>query len=135
MCRVLDEPKSQAIKRQEMKILGEILGPDQCSSYEILFYEVLDIPLQELENKRYLRVVWRDHKGVPQKTYNLLLPKDAKVSTAINELGSQRQISTKIRMMEIKNNRIFQVFVPDLEVASLTSMHSIYAEVHLYILS
>merc|ERR1719473_473232 len=70
-----DLPKPQPIKYRGVETLQEMLTSFQKST-EQLFYEALDIPPQEYEAKKALKVSWHNSAAEEVTTVSLLLNKD-----------------------------------------------------------
>ena len=66
--------------------LQEALTSFQKST-DILFYEVLDIPLVEYEAKKSLKIAWHSPQGEEVSVLNLLLDKEATVGHALEALA------------------------------------------------
>ena len=77
-----DLPKPQPIKFRGVETLLDMLTSFQKST-DILFYEVLDIPLREYEAKKALKVSWHNGAGRRGRVLNLLLDREATVGRAL----------------------------------------------------
>jgi ubiquitin carboxyl-terminal hydrolase 7 len=137
-----DLPKPQPIKYRGVETLQEVLTSFQKSTDQ-LFYEVLDIPLQEYESKKSLKVSWHSPSAEEVCVINLLLDKEATVGHALQELVRRPELSTKVaaaggggapqidhplsgrrlRMMEVFNHRIYKVFNESDDIDSINDQY------------
>lgn len=100
-------------------------------SNEIVYYEVLDITLKEMEQKREFEVTWRNLKSEPVRTYKLLLPKLSSLKDVTTELKKLVTLETKsqqIRFLEISNNKIHSILPPEEDLAALSNLFTVSAE-------
>ena len=132
-----DLPKPQPIKHRGVETLQEMLTSFQKSTDQ-LFYEILDIPLQEYESKKSLRVSWHSPSAEEVCVVNLLLDKEATVGQALAELARRPELSTKaapagavehplagrrMRMMEVFNHRIYKIFNDGDDIESINDQY------------
>jgi len=82
-----DLPKPQPIKYRGVDNLQEMLTSFQKMS-DILFYEQLEIPLEQFEAKKSLKISWHNSAAEEVKVLNLLLNKESTVGDALKELSS-----------------------------------------------
>ncbi|KAI3915068.1 hypothetical protein MKW92_007257 [Papaver armeniacum] len=102
------KPKSQAIRYQ---------GFDNLSRYyqttDILYYEVLEIPLPELEGLKTLKVEFRHSTKNDTDVHSITLPRQSTVGDVINYLKTKVELShpdAELRLMEIYNHKIWKIF-------------------------
>lgn len=67
----LAQPRSIPLKRADWISLGEVLNNQQMNT--ILYFEILDLPLSEIENSREVKVIWRNKKGEPRVNFFFLV--------------------------------------------------------------
>jgi ubiquitin carboxyl-terminal hydrolase 7 len=112
--------------------LGQLLGNESNPiSNEILYYEILDIPVKEMEQKREFLVTWRNLKSEPVQTFKLLLPKISTlkdVSAELMKLVTFESNSQQIRFLEVDKCKIHAILPPEEDLASLSNLFSVYAE-------
>ena len=131
-----DLPKPHPIKYRGVDTLQDMLTSFQKSTDQ-LFYEVLDIPLQEYEAKKSLKVSWHNSSADEVTSLNLLLDKEATVATALEELARIAPSSPtrnnapqepphplqngprRLRMMEVFNHRVYKIFQETDEIDSI----------------
>lgn len=108
-------PKPSPVRHRGVATLDAALVHYQTPS-TTLYYEVLDMPLPQLELLKPLRVEWFPAGGSPA-THTLMLPREATVGDALSELalkvgddaGHERR-PHGLRLVEIYCSRIFKVF-------------------------
>ena len=84
---------------------------------DTLFFESLDVPVAELENKKALKVSWHAYKPDVTEALSLLLPRDAFVSDVLQMAKGMVKLdpehgSGKLRLMEVWTNKIHKVRTP-----------------------
>ncbi|KNC97639.1 uncharacterized protein SPPG_07108 [Spizellomyces punctatus DAOM BR117] len=104
----------------------------------ILLYDLLDIPVAELETKRYLKVTFADTQNKEHGPFDILLSKTAKVSDVLADITdklqsdaikTERKGSGKLRMFECSNSsRIVRVLQPEDAVSIIKEGADIYVE-------
>ncbi|XP_037414267.1 ubiquitin carboxyl-terminal hydrolase 13-like isoform X2 [Triticum dicoccoides] len=112
----LQQPKHQYIKYRSIDHLSDMLllrNPNQMS--DILYYEILDIPLPELQGLITLRVAF--HQATPNEVlfHIIRLPKGSTYSDLIDDLKSRVQLSrsdAELRLFQVNNNKIWKVYQP-----------------------
>jgi ubiquitin carboxyl-terminal hydrolase 7 len=74
------QPK-QVLKRSLNQAVSEIIQPSYIAHQTpTILYELLDVPISELETKRSLKVVWTGQHNKEEATYSFLLPKTNSVA-------------------------------------------------------
>jgi hypothetical protein len=127
----LEQPRAKPIKRlQQQQTLTEFLTPYYTNgSTDILYYEQLDVPLEELENKTCVKISWLNYRG-ENTMYSILVPKEATLTDVANELiqirtqeaktGGAAPLATgRIRILRVVNNRINNVFPLSQKISTL----------------
>jgi ubiquitin carboxyl-terminal hydrolase 7 len=105
-----------------------VSGSYQGTLSDILYYEHLEISLIELETKKELKVSWRDNAEV-KKTHNLLMPKEATIADVISQIQLAEQTTSKLRIFEIWNNKIYKIFKQEDLISQITDNTALFAEV------
>ena len=82
---------------------------------DIQYYEVLDIPLPDLEQLKTLKVSFHTNKAEEVSVQNIRLPKDSVVQDVLNELKTLVTLdadngSGDLRMMEVFYHKIYKEF-------------------------
>eukprot|EP01102_Stenamoeba_stenopodia_P001343 TRINITY_DN1114_c0_g1_i2.p1 TRINITY_DN1114_c0_g1~~TRINITY_DN1114_c0_g1_i2.p1 ORF type:complete len:796 (+),score=163.76 TRINITY_DN1114_c0_g1_i2:1228-3615(+) len=118
-----EQPKPKPIKRLEQTTLSDMLSTfyPYGNPSDILYYETLDIPLQEYENKISLKLAWQKPGGELVGNQVLLVPKDATLAEAVNELLKTLSLpppTRKVRVFRVINGKISQVMQLSTKVSS-----------------
>ena len=127
------------IKRQVHPTLGQALTP-QWGSYgnmaqraDALYYEVLDMSLEELERKRLLKVHWITEGINKDELIDVLVPKTGTVKDLITGLAAKLKlddnVSQDIRILEIQNHKILREPRVDLPLTHMMDNTTCLAEV------
>ncbi|XP_041999988.1 ubiquitin C-terminal hydrolase 12-like isoform X1 [Salvia splendens] len=106
------QPKPQPIKYQGAERLTEMLiHYNQIS--DILYYEVLDIPLPELQGLKTLKVAFHHATKDEVVIHTIRLPKQSTVGDVINDLKSKVELShpdAELRLLEVFYHKIYKIF-------------------------
>lgn len=120
-----DAPRGVPLKRNEDRKLSDLLGLTR-----VLYYELLDISVAEMESKKVLSIHWHSLNLQYMTTYKVLVPKDGKIGDILTQLYQQVELtnsntnqnsettqgtdhpvgSGKIRLMEVWQSKIFKIF-------------------------
>ncbi|CAJ1967995.1 unnamed protein product [Sphenostylis stenocarpa] len=106
------QPKPQPIKYRGMEHLSDMLIHYNQTS-DILYYEVLDIPLPELQCLKTLKITFHHATKDEVVTHTIRLPKHSIVSDVINDLKSKVDLShpdAELRLLEVFYHKIYKVF-------------------------
>ena len=133
-----NKPKG-LIKRQTNPTLGQALTP-QWGSYsnmaqraDTLFYEVLDMSLEELEKKKSLKVWWLTEGISKEESVDLLVPKIGAVKDVVAGLSAKLKLdddtSRDVRILEVQNCKILREPRMDLPLTHMMDHSIIMAEV------
>ncbi|KAI3966512.1 hypothetical protein MKW92_038739 [Papaver armeniacum] len=105
-------PMPQAIRYRGVGHLSEMFTRYNRSA-KVLYYEVLDIPLPELQCLKCLKVVFCHAAKDDKVVYNIRLPKQSTVADVINDLKTKVELShpgAELRLLDIFMHRIREVF-------------------------
>ncbi|XP_026420624.1 ubiquitin carboxyl-terminal hydrolase 13-like [Papaver somniferum] len=106
------KPKPQAIKYQGIGHLSEMLIHFHRTS-DILYYEVLDVPLPELQDLKTLKIAFPYSTRNDMVVHSIRLPKQSTVGDLINDLKTKVELShpdAELRLLEVFSHKIFKVF-------------------------
>ncbi|CAM6093835.1 unnamed protein product [Calypogeia fissa] len=109
------QPKPQPIKYCGVERLSDMLVHYNQTS-DILYFETLDLPLQELQGLKTLKIAFHNAKTEELSVHNIRLPKQSKVGDVINELKGKVELSSpkaELRILEVfyqKYTRHVQLF-------------------------
>ncbi|KAL0031727.1 hypothetical protein WJX79_003396 [Trebouxia sp. C0005] len=107
------QPKPQAMRfpTQEQDL------PDMLQHFgqttDTLFYEVLDLPLPQLERLKTLKIAFHGEKAEEVAQHQLRLPKDSCIEHVLEELRKllpADYASTPLRLLQIYWSKIYKVF-------------------------
>ncbi|KAH1189847.1 Ubiquitin carboxyl-terminal hydrolase 13 [Glycine max] len=106
------QPKPQSIKYRGMEHLSDMLIHSNQTS-DILYYEVLDIPLPELQCLKTLKIAFHHDTNDEVVIHTIRLPRHSTVSDVINDLKSKVDLShpdAELRLLEIFYHKIYKIF-------------------------
>ena len=131
------QPKS-IIKRALNQSVTDITQINYYSQQPsvIVFYELLDISIVELETKKSLKVIWTGRNNKEEQSYPFLLPKTSSFSELGDNLSKTVKMqpggSGRIRIFEISSNGRSQRECSGAEmIGNLPEQCDLYAEVSL----
>ncbi|CAL5363268.1 unnamed protein product [Camellia sinensis] len=107
------QPKPQPIKYRGVEHLSDMLVHHNQTS-DILYYEVLDIPLPELQNLKTLKVAF--HHATKDEVvviHTRTLPKQSTVGDVINDLKTKVKLSrpnAELRLLQTGYHKIYKIF-------------------------
>ena len=99
----------------------------------LLFYELLDVSLEELERKKYVKLSYLENGIKEHGPHTLLIEKTA----TLEELASvffktleldQSELTRRYRFVEVSNNRRVKVLSPNDMISFLPEYSSLYLE-------
>ncbi|KAH7332209.1 hypothetical protein KP509_20G075300 [Ceratopteris richardii] len=108
------QPKSQPLKYRGAERLSDMLVhynqvSDQYS--DILYFEVLDIPLPELQGLKTLKVSFHNQKTEEVAVHNIRLPKQSTIGDVIHELMKKVELSkpkAELHILETFYHKIYK---------------------------
>ncbi|XP_035546154.1 ubiquitin carboxyl-terminal hydrolase 13-like isoform X2 [Juglans regia] len=106
------QPKPQPIKYRGVEHLSDMLVHYNQSS-DILYYEVLDIPLPELQGLKTLKVAFHHATKDEVVIHTIRLPKQSTVGDVINDLKTKVELSdpnAELRLLEVFYHKIYKIF-------------------------
>ncbi|KAI7751498.1 hypothetical protein M8C21_022572, partial [Ambrosia artemisiifolia] len=106
------QPKPQPIKYRGVEHLSDILAHYNQTS-DILYYEVLDIPLPEMQGLRTLKVAFYQATKDEVVMHTIRLPKQSTVGDVMNNLKTKVELSHKdaeLRLLEVFCHKIYKTF-------------------------
>lgn len=122
------------IKRNAPQVLAQILQPTYISQITTtgLFYEILDLPLVELETKKIIKVKWLPDGINTVETHDLLIPKNGQVSDVLKTLQAKLNLDQEkmdqIRLFEGHSGKFLKFITPDFSVLGIPEYVDVYAE-------
>ncbi|XP_052200114.1 ubiquitin C-terminal hydrolase 12-like isoform X1 [Diospyros lotus] len=106
------QPKPHPIKYRAAERLLEMLVHYNQTS-DILYYEVLDIPLPELQCLKTLKVAFHHATKDEVVIHNIRLPRQSTVGDVLNELKKKVELShanAELRMVEVFYHKMYKIF-------------------------
>ncbi|XP_062173883.1 ubiquitin C-terminal hydrolase 12-like isoform X3 [Alnus glutinosa] len=106
------QPKPQPIKYRGAEHLSDMLVHYNQTS-DILYYEVLDIPLPELQGLKTLKVAFHHATKEEVVIHTIRLPKQSTVGDVINDLKTKVELShpnAELRLLEVFYHKIYKIF-------------------------
>ena len=90
-----------------------------------LYYQVISIPIDQLENKRQFKCVWVANQLKEERELALFPNKDGTVSDLLNEAREQVDLQPdgtgKLRLLEIISSKVFNIVSNDVPLEHLIS--------------
>ncbi|GFP97183.1 ubiquitin carboxyl-terminal hydrolase 12 [Phtheirospermum japonicum] len=121
------QPKPHPIKYRGVdNLLDMLLNYNQTS--DILYYEILDMPLPELQGLRTLKVAFRNATNHEMEIHNIRVPKEGIVSDVLDDLRlkwhnvAQAELShpeAELRLLEVFSHRIYKIFSSSEKIESI----------------
>ncbi len=98
-------PKT-VLKRNSNQTVSEIVSPSYLQGQaSLLYYELLDVSITELEVKRSLKIYWTGHNNKEESVHPFLLHKTTSINELIDHLAKVVKLSPegsqKIRIFEV----------------------------------
>ncbi|KAK3228593.1 hypothetical protein Dsin_000474 [Dipteronia sinensis] len=106
------QPKPTPIKYRGMEHLSDMLAHYNQTS-DVLYYEVLDIPLPELQGLKTLKVAFHHASKDDVVTHTIRLQKQSTVADVINYLKTKVELShpnAELRLLEVFYHKIYKIF-------------------------
>ncbi|KAI3692602.1 hypothetical protein L6452_32422 [Arctium lappa] len=105
------QPKPQPSKYRGVEHLSDMLAHYNQTS-DILYYEVLDIPLPELQSLKTLKVAFHHATKDEVVIHTIRLPKQSTVGDVISDLKTKVELShrdAELRLLEVFYHKIYKV--------------------------
>ncbi|XP_038981966.1 ubiquitin carboxyl-terminal hydrolase 12-like isoform X4 [Phoenix dactylifera] len=119
------QPKPQPIKyRGAEHLLDMLVHYNQTT--DILYYEVLDIPLPELQGLKTLKVAFHHATKDEVAVHCIRLPKNSTVGDVINELKTKVELShpnAELRLLEVFYHKIYKIFPPNEKIENINDQY------------
>ncbi|KAK8941776.1 Ubiquitin carboxyl-terminal hydrolase 13 [Platanthera guangdongensis] len=125
------QPKLHSIKFRDVEHLSDMLVHYNQIS-DVLYYEVLDIPLPELQGLKTLKVAFHHATKDEIAIHTVRLPKNSIVGDVINDLKTKVELShpdAELRLLEVFFHKIYKIFPPNEKIGNIKDHYwSIRAE-------
>ncbi|KAB2028150.1 hypothetical protein ES319_D05G079300v1 [Gossypium barbadense] len=119
------QPKPQPIKYCGVDHLSDMLFHYNQTS-DILYFEVLDIPLPELQGLKTLKVAFHHAAKDEVVIRTIRLPKQSTVGDVINDLKTKVELShpdAELRLLEVFYNKIYKIFPPNEKIENINDQY------------
>ncbi|WRX33029.1 Peptidase C19 [Theobroma cacao] len=119
------QPKPQPIKYRGVDHLSDMLIHYNQTS-DILYYEVLDIPLPELQCLKTLKVAFHHATKDEVVIHTIRLPKQSTVGDVINDLKTKVELShpnAELRLLEVFYHKIYKIFPPNEKIENINDQY------------
>ncbi|KAH7420842.1 hypothetical protein KP509_13G025300 [Ceratopteris richardii] len=119
------QPKPQPIKYRGVDRLSEMLAHYTQVS-DILYYEILDIPLPELQGLKTLKVAFHNNRTEEVSVLSVRLPKQSTIGDVINELKGKVERSSphaELRILEVFYHKIYKVFSVNEKIENINDQY------------
>ncbi|KAL6005120.1 CSN-associated deubiquitinating enzyme Ubp12 [Asimina triloba] len=119
------QPKPQPIKYRGVEHLSDMLVHYNQTS-DILYYEVLDIPLPELQGLKTLKVAFHHATKDEVVIHTIRLPKQSTVGDVINDLKTKVELShpnAELRLLEVFYHKIYKIFPPSEKIENINDQY------------
>ncbi|CAN1258519.1 Ubiquitin C-terminal hydrolase 12 [Linum perenne] len=119
------QPKPQPIKYRGLDHLSDMLVHYNQTS-DILYYEVLDIPLPELQGLKTLKVAFHHASKEEVVIHTIRLPKQSTVGDVINDLKTKVELShpnAELRLLEVFYHKIYKIFPPNEKIENINDQY------------
>jgi ubiquitin carboxyl-terminal hydrolase 7 len=118
-------------RSEDIKLNSLVTNTRFSSTSNTIYYEIQDIAITEMEVKRFINVKFLNKHHQEQKTYRLLVLKNASVGDLLELLKRSMKIDTlgDLRLFTVMNGRIDAVYSNDMSIKTLDpTIQEIYAE-------
>ncbi|GJN10199.1 hypothetical protein PR202_ga28273 [Eleusine coracana subsp. coracana] len=119
------QPKPQPIKYRGVdRLLDMLIHYNQTS--DILYYEVLDIPLPELQALKTLKVTYHHATKDEVSVHSIRLPKNSTVGDVLNDIKSKVELSNsnaELRLLEVFYHKIYKIFAPSEKIENINDQY------------
>ncbi|KAF2467924.1 cysteine proteinase [Lindgomyces ingoldianus] len=127
-----------AVKYTQQGTLSNILypGPYNYSAasmqkQDALFYEVLEMSLKELEQRKSMKVIWLPDGIQKEEEYTLMIPRTAQVCDLLEALQRKADISDEVmktvRLYEGHNSKFYKNLATDFAIMGVGEYLTLYA--------
>eukprot|EP00002_Diphylleia_rotans_P005918 TRINITY_DN1515_c0_g1_i1.p1 TRINITY_DN1515_c0_g1~~TRINITY_DN1515_c0_g1_i1.p1 ORF type:complete len:1071 (-),score=238.11 TRINITY_DN1515_c0_g1_i1:366-3578(-) len=128
-----DEPRTMPIKRTERLTLDEMIASYSYSSTptpNVLFYEVLEMPLSKIEVMKKIKIYWSNEK-LEETEYTFFLPKEYTFGQVADHIREELKVeaSSKIRFLDVWSSKIVKEFEPKDTIFYISDYTHVRAEV------
>ena len=129
------------VKRQQGTTMANILlgtsgyggygyAPSQAPDH--LYYEVLEMSLTDLEQRKNVRIIWLTEGITKEEPYDILVHKQSQFTDVLGSLSKRAslpdEILDQIRFYEVHSNKVYKILPHSHGVIALNEFMTVYAE-------
>lgn len=118
-------PKPSPMKYRSMDRLSDMLFHYNQMS-DILYYEVLDMPLPQLEQLKSLKVALHNVKVEEVSQHQIRLPKESTVGEVLEVIAKEagaEYSAADLRLVEVFYHKIFKIFSPSEKIDTINDQY------------
>ncbi|CAA6653759.1 unnamed protein product [Spirodela intermedia] len=119
------QPKPQPLKYRGVEHLSDMLAHYNQTS-DILYYEVLDIPLPELQCLKTLKVAFHHATKDEVVIHSIRLPKNSTVGDVLTDLKTKVDLShpdAELRLLEVFYHKIYKIFPANEKIENINDQY------------
>lgn len=128
------------VKRQPGTTMANILlgtggygyGYAPAQSTDHLYYEVLEMSLTDLEQRKVVKIVWLSEGITKEELFDLLIHKQAQFTEVLSMLQKRAslpdEILDQIRFYEVHSNKVYKILPLSHSVNAMNEFMTVYAE-------
>jgi len=105
-------------------LLDMLIHYNQTS--DILYYEVLDIPLPELQALKTLKVTYHHATKDEVSVHSIRLPKNSTVGDVLSDIKTKVELShpdAELRLLEVFYHKIYKIFAPSEKIENINDQY------------
>lgn len=133
------KPRTVIKPQQAMTVQSILLGTggygygyQPAQAPDQLYYEVLEMSLKDLEQRKNVKVTWLPNGITQEAQYDILVPKQSTFTEVLEQLMKRAQlpdeIKDQIRFYEVHSGKVYKVLPLSHSVVALNEFLSIFAE-------
>jgi len=126
------------VKYGQSGTLSNILAPSsynyagtQLQKPDMFYYEILELSLKELEQRKGVRITWLPDGIVKEEAYELMIPRTGIVSDVLATLQKKASINDEVmahvRIYEAHSGKFFKYLPMDYSILSINEFFVLYA--------
>jgi ubiquitin carboxyl-terminal hydrolase 7 len=131
------KPKA-VVKFHQQLTLNNILFPSVYNYHstslqrnDALLYEVLDLSLKEMEQRKAIKVTWLPEGLINEVEHTLMIPRSGHISDLLEALQKKANISdevmARVHVYEAHNSRFYKDLPPDYQIMGIGEYFAVYA--------
>lgn len=133
------KPRAIVKPQQAMNVQSILLGTSgygygyqPAQATDQLYYEVLEMSLKDLEQRKNVKINWLSNGITQETTYDILVPKQSTFADVLEQLQKRAQlpdeVKDRVRFYEAHSGKVYKVLPLTHSVVALNEFLTIYAE-------